>query len=298
MVNSMNKTMQSQGRLQKLLHRAQRRLRQAKQIKALHAAIDETRQGQVLPGLIATLTSFPARIDKAWISIESIIRQTAQPELIYLVLSEEEFPNKNIPPELESQKKNGLEIIWTKENMRSHNKLTPIYLAHPEATIITFDDDIIYDKETITDLTCSINPTGRRIIGSRGWEMLKQGPLDYAPYQTWHPAEPETPSNSCFLTGVGGILYTPGSLPIDLLKNYELAMELCPYADDIWYWALSVISNSRRTCLGKHALNEVKRLIPTPRLSKGNVKRGGNDTQLQKTMDYFGLAKILNNGHD
>ena len=45
-------------------------------------------------------------------------------------------------------------------------------------------------------------------------------------------------------TGVGGVLYPPNSLN-DNVTNYDLANELCPNADDIWFWAMAVLNKTK-----------------------------------------------------
>jgi hypothetical protein len=49
---------------------------------------------------IVSLTTFPARIDKIWIVIDSILRQTLRPKKIILTLSELQFEGKKIPSRL------------------------------------------------------------------------------------------------------------------------------------------------------------------------------------------------------
>lgn len=249
--------------------------------------------GEVASGLVVSLTSFPARIKTTWIAIESIIRQSTRPETIALVLNKSEFgSSRDLPRELEQQKKHGLEIIWTDNNLRSYGKLIPVRTKYPEAHIVTVDDDIIYPEHMVANLMNGQQANSRQIVGCRGYEMQKDISGNPLPYTTWIPAGVTTPSSTCFLTGVGGVLYPPDSLPWDVACNIELFESLCPTADDIWFWAMSLIHGSQRQCLGEHSVQEIKRYIKTPRLSRNNVSRGGNDRQLQLVINHFNLDSL------
>ena len=72
--------------------------------------------------IIASLTSYPARINSCWITITSLFNQNCSGYKIILVLSLEEFPSKKIPWTLKLLRLKGLEILWCKENYKSYNK--------------------------------------------------------------------------------------------------------------------------------------------------------------------------------
>jgi hypothetical protein len=269
------------------------RLSQARLIHHWKKHQDSSPAGEMTPGLIVSLTSFPARIKTTWIAVESVIRQRIRPERITLVLNDSEFGiNSDLPRELEKQKKHGLEIIWTDKNLRSYGKLIPVKARYPEAPIVTIDDDIIYQEHMLANLLESHQANPYQIAGCRGYEIQKNIDGTPLPYTTWAPASIATPSSTCFLTGVGGVLYPPDSLPWEVACNSELFESLCPTADDIWFWAMSQIQGCQRHCLGEHSIQEIKRLIKTPRLSRNNVSRGGNDRQLQLVTNHFNLDSL------
>ncbi|MCP9943159.1 hypothetical protein KBY70_12245 [Cyanobium sp. ATX 6E8] len=269
------------------------RLSQAKLIHHWKRNQESSPAGEVASGLIVSLTSFPARIKTAWIAVESVIRQRIRPERITLVLDSSEFGiNSDLPRELEKQKKHGLEIIWTNKDLRSYGKLIPVKARYPEAPIVTIDDDIIYQEHMLANLLESHQADPYQIAGCRGYEIQKDIDGTPLPYTTWTPASIATASSTCFLTGVGGVLYPPDSLPWDVACNSELFGSLCPTADDIWFWAMSLIHGSQRQCLGEHSVKEIKRFIKTSRLSRNNVSRGGNDRQLQLVINHFSLDSL------
>ena len=73
--------------------------------------------------LIVSLTTFPARIDKMWIIIECMLRQSYKPDKIILWLSKEQFNNLGIlPKSLLKLRNRGLEIELCDGDLRSHKK--------------------------------------------------------------------------------------------------------------------------------------------------------------------------------
>ena len=238
--------------------------------------------------VIVSLTSFPARIKHAWIPIETMFQQDCPPCKVVLVLSEEEFPTKAIPSRILQQKKRGLEIIWTKHNIRSYKKLLPTRMRYPDANIVTIDDDIFYEPWRLSQLIKAASDHPGTIIGHRGWEIkICHGNL--APYIQWPFADKTTHSQKIFLTGSGGIYYPPHFLTLDLLADIELALRLCPTGDDIWFWAVARKAGIPLHCLGNNGLRDIRRLRGSPSLTKSNRFQGKNDEQLDAVISYFGL---------
>jgi hypothetical protein len=60
--------------------------------------------------IIVSLTSFPPRIAKIHITINSLLAQTVKADKIVLYLNKDEFKNWKIPEELQKCIDNGLEI--------------------------------------------------------------------------------------------------------------------------------------------------------------------------------------------
>lgn len=239
------------------------------------------------PGIVVSLTSFPARISYAWIAIESIFQQDLKPSKVVLVLSEEEFPTKELPRIIREQEARGLEILWTPRNTRSFKKLLPTREKYPDATIVTVDDDIIYEPWRLRKLVEAAKTRPGTIIGHRGWVVTKTH-NGLAPYITWPKAGPDTPTELVFLTSGGGVLYPPNVLPLDDLFNIDLALQLCPLADDVWFWAIARKAGVPSFCLGNHGIVPIMALTSSPKLETKNRLNGGNDVQLAAVIEYFG----------
>jgi hypothetical protein len=67
--------------------------------------------------LIISLTSFPARIDHAWITIESLFQQNFRPWKVVLVLSDEEFPTRELPKSILRQQAGGRKISFSTHSL-------------------------------------------------------------------------------------------------------------------------------------------------------------------------------------
>lgn len=258
----------------------------------LRAATRRPFQSDPSSNVIVSLTSFPARIDKAWIAIETIFQQTMPPAKVVLVLAEQEFPNRHLPRMIRQQQQRGLEILWVKRNSRSYIKLLPTRAAYPDARIVTVDDDLFYRPCTLEQLVSVADENPGAIIGQRGWVIAGER-ARLEPYINWVQADRSTPSGWVFLTGVGGVLYPPGTLDEGHLFDIDLAEELCPTADDIWFWAMAKLSGTPLICLGNNGTRSVRRLQASPRLETINREGGENDVQLQNVIDHFDLSSCI-----
>ena len=108
---------------------------------------------QASPKVIVSLTTFPKRINRIWIVIESILNQTIGPDKIILWLSEEQFKDINdLPSNLLKLTGRGLDIRFVKEDLKSYKKYYYSFKEYPNDIIITVDDDIIYPNNMIANL--------------------------------------------------------------------------------------------------------------------------------------------------
>lgn len=249
-------------------------------------------EGNDQSNLIASLTSFPARIEHVWITIESLFQQSYKPWKVVLVLAEEEFPGKKLPKTLEDQVDRGLEIIWVSRNTRSFKKLLPVKEKYPSSYIVTFDDDIIYETKRTERLVRFYKSNPGCIVACRGKEVLlaKQG---FMPYMEWPMANRKSPDGKVLATGVGGILYPPGLLNEQMLLDIDNAQRLTPTADDIWFWATAVYSNVPVRCLAYNRTLSIKFRDSENGLTRINCIEGRNDIQLRAIDEEYKIsAKI------
>jgi hypothetical protein len=183
--------------------------------------------------------------------------------------------------------------MWVNEDTRSYKKLVPVRLAYPDATVVTIDDDVIYRRHFLSQLIAASVDCPASIIGNRGWELaVSDGMLE--PYSAAVPAGPNSLQERVLLTGVGGILYPPKSLPIELLADPS-AQRVCPTADDVWFWALARVAGTHTACLGSGS--SVYRPITSLKfgasLQAVNNGLGSNDQQISAAIRHFDLEPII-----
>lgn len=242
--------------------------------------------------VIVSLTTYPDRINIVWKTLETLFRQSVRPAKIVLVLSSDEFPDQVLPRVLEKYAAEGLQIVFVNGNTRSYKKLLPALDLYPDRSIVTADDDILYPHRWLEQLVEAHRQRPTHIIGHRGTAILEQG-KGVAPYLEWPQADLRTPANRVFLTGSGGILYPPKSLP-DMVSDTETALRLCPTADDIWFKAMSLLVGTPLSKVSDWQGDFVTvREAQRSSLRELNVAQGRNDKQFENVMNHFSLWKYL-----
>lgn len=98
--------------------------------------------------IIASMTSYPARIDKTCPSaIWHILQQTMLPDKILLILSIDEFPNKekNLPKSILALTEicEKIKVVWSNGNLKAYKKSIEAIKLYPYSIIIQVDDNMI-----------------------------------------------------------------------------------------------------------------------------------------------------------
>lgn len=240
--------------------------------------------------LVVSMTSYPARISKAWIAIETILQQSVRPEVFVLVLAEQEFPGRKLPGILRRQEKRGVQILWTKENGKSYDKLVPVLGYFPDFPIVTVDDDKHFPPNLLRRLWQNHLSFPSSIIGARGWKIRKNrnGLVRFG--EGWERVETLTIGGPLHLPGGNGTLYPPGSLE-EGVTLLDKALEICPTTDDIWFWAHSVNQGTSLICLGLSPYRPVRALRKSPALS--DVNKEQEQSQFARVISYLNLARWI-----
>lgn len=247
------------------------------------------------PKLIVSLTTFPARVQRVWIVIESLLRQSHKPDRMILWLSQEQFFSiDNVPQKLVKLQERGLEIRFCEGDIKSHKKYYYTLQEFPDDIMITFDDDIFYPTTTIEEIIESHRIFPEAIIARYGLK-IKVLENEIAPYKSWSEYyQQKSPDFKILFGSGGGTLFPPHSLPSETL-NKDIFMELCFYADDIWLNTMCRLNNK------KIFRTKTKLCSILPIINKNNISLSSknyhecfNDKQLRNVRDYF----ILNRGVD
>jgi len=248
--------------------------------------------------LIVSLTSFPERIPDIFFNLYSLLNQTIQPDMLVLWLAEEQFPNKekDLPKRLLDLQKYGLTIKWCKD-IKSYKKLIFSLKEFPNDIIVTADDDIYYPENWLELLYNSYLNEPKYIHCHRAHKVTFNKNKELASYNEWQKCiTTDNVSYLNFFTGAGGILYPPNSLYKDTL-NEELFMALCPTADDIWFWAMAVLNNTKIRVVQENInnfifINPELEFRMTDAISLYKINLIENDRQLKKVFDHY-EAKLL-----
>lgn len=239
------------------------------------------------PNIIVSLTTFPARIDRVWIIIECMLRQTHLPDKIVLWLSADQFNGlSSLPSSILNLMDRGLQIEFCEGDLRSHKKYYYTIKNYPDDILITIDDDLLYRSTLIADLLKLHRKYPDAICCDRALRITTEAD-EILPYLKWTDIdECEQPSFCFFQTSGGGTLYPPGAFSGEVL-NKDVFMNYCKYADDVW---LNCMSQLNHTKIIK--TNTIVQWIPV--FNKGNrsltsinVDEGQNDKQLQEVRVYY-----------
>lgn len=211
--------------------------------------------------VIASLTSWTKRIATVHLAIQTILAQTRQPDLTVLYLADSEFPNreKDLPRELTALVSDRFEIRWTKD-IKSYKKLIPALKDFPDDVIITFDDDVLYDRRAVEILMNEYAKNPQYIHCHRS-SRISLNEKNEISSETFSNVPLDKPSYLNRFTGVGGVLYPPHSLHEEVMRE-EKFMTLAPTNDDIWFLLMGVM-NGFKVNVVKHNLDRLNKIPGT-----------------------------------
>lgn len=206
-----------------------------------------------------------------------------------MYLGDSEFPNRedDLPKELTALLSDRFEIRWTKD-IRSFTKLIPALKDFPDDVIVTFDDDIFYDKRLLEILLDEYVKNPQYIHCHRstsiGFNNAGEIELSRIPY--------DNPTYLHKFTSVGSVLY-PVHCFSDEVFNEKNFTTLSPFQDDVWFWLMGALNG--------HKVNVVKNNLPTLNYIEGTQEVGLyriNDygeklffVQLQNVLDAYPILK-------
>jgi hypothetical protein len=252
----------------------------------------EKKQGELKPShpipgqLIVNLTSFPARFDQLHLTLKSLLLQQTQPDKFVLWIYEKDLPN--LPNSVLNLKKYGLVIESCSEDTRSYKKLIPALQKWPNAFHVTADDDIYYRENWLTELTDGYHGNNREVLCLRAHLISRHQDGSAKPYKEWLKKTFETESNSnLFPTTGAGTLFPPNVMHQDVL-NQALFLSLAPYADDIWFYWMTIANNNKIRRVGSN-----QKIITWPSSKKSSLwsvnktEEGGNDAQFEAVFRWL-----------
>lgn len=201
------------------------------------------------PQLIVSLTTFPARIDTVYLTINTLLRQNTKPDRVVLWLAEEQFPDKNLPESLTRLIALGLEIKYC-EDIRSYKKLVPSLREFPEDIIVTADDDMYYKEDWLEGLYKAYLENPKNIYTRRGCRaVIKDNKINILKPRSYNFKYDFPTDFNNLLMGGSGTLYPPHSLHKDIF-DVEQIKTLIPTHDDIYFWIMGILNGTKIGVVG------------------------------------------------
>lgn len=240
--------------------------------------------------VIISLTTIPERIDKVWLTIESLLRQTYKADEIILWLADEEFDGHYLTDRLLAQKKRGLTIRYC-DNLKSYKKFYYTMKENRNSFVVTVDDDVIYAETMLGTMLRTYQQNPGCVICNRSHQIRNKG-NELLPYNRWKAYEKRNmdfgePSFRNFFTGCGGTLFPVYLLDKRIIQK-EVFLEKAPEADDVWLnlmcWVSGLKIKNTDGILGNIISIEENALKG---LSRINVNRQKNDLQLKQVLEYL-----------
>jgi hypothetical protein len=220
------------------------------------------------------------------LTLQSLLDQTVRPDAVVLWIAENEVAQ--LPARVRALEAHGL-LIRECADLRSYKKLIFALAEFPEAYIATADDDVFYEPQWLETMVKAAETNERVVICHRANRVV-EGTDGLAPYRDW-PLDVQDdaarkPSIDLLPTGIGGILYPPDCFSGEVTKR-ELFEELCPTADDLWFYWMARKAGTRHMKIG----GKFEQIL-WPTALHGSLAQenwaGGNDRQVRNLQDRFG----------
>jgi hypothetical protein len=248
--------------------------------------------------VIVSLTSFPAAIPFAIKAIQSILRGSVMPDKLVLYLTFSQFPDEKIPHELQELMDIYplFEVRCYDDDIRSYRKLIPALIDFPDDIIVTIDDDVSYHKGMLNSLLHWHKLYPDMIIAHRTKRLKLNAPYKkWCKYRWyWFLIRKMYITFRTVQTGVGGVLYPPNVLKVEML-NPELFKKLAPTTDDIWFWAAAVANDTKIVPVPFGIYNKPRGLGKPKSLSLKtvNFKTGTdlNRTAIERIFENYPIIK-------
>lgn len=185
--------------------------------------------------LIVSLTSYPPRFNKLFLTLKCLVCQTVKPDEVVLWVTKDDL--SKLPKNVLQLHKKQLIRIKTTLDLGPGKKLIPALSEYKDSFIVTADDDIYYHKDWLIDLIKDFS--NQKTIIAHRVHKIKYDSGVIQPYKSWD-FDVTTPlaQKNHFLTGGAGALFPPNCFYQEVI-NIERYLKCTAKQDDIWiYWML------------------------------------------------------------
>ena len=243
---------------------------------------------------IISLTTIPSRFCQIDIVIGSLLLQSVRPSKI-IVWVGFDIQEKKYKREVRKIKKAGV-IIRQVKDVGPHTKLIYAFKEFGNVPLVTADDDVIYPYYWLQELITTHKKFPDCIVCHRAHFITYNNEDEIENYVNWdfHSQGISGPSFGLFATGVGGVLYPPGSLD-QRVTDVSQFMKLAPYADDVWFKAMSLLKGTKvvKTKPYLSRIDYIHYKSDKQALYDFNVLNNENDLQIKQVFEQYRLVSML-----
>lgn len=239
------------------------------------------------PQIIVSLTSFPKRIEKVDKVIKTLLIQSKKPDRIILWLSKKEFPklDNDLPVQLTTLKRYGLQIRWVEEDLKPHKKYYYAMQEFPNDIVITVDDDMYYHSELVEALYNSYISHPNAISCARVNLICcnEQNVIAYREWKKNFSFFVDMEAMDLLPVGCGGVLYPPSCFDVKRLCDIDNIQHNCLFQDDLWLKVNELIEGIPTVLVTEHKI-----LKPMP-------VKGSQETALCESINVTGNDITIEN---
>ncbi len=198
----------------------------------------------ITPGLVASFSTTPLRINRIWPTLNSLLQQTMLPEKILLWLPKyyQRFKTSihNLPPFLVNHPL--IEVNWIEKDYGPATKLLPALqaLKGTNSSIIVFDDDRLYHPKVFEQLLTYARRFPEDAVTYIGSDVVDGKRIKYTRSKTLKQVD--------VLHGYGSYLVKPHFFNDDIFRHPN-ALDCAFFQDDVWISGCLKQSNTTITML-------------------------------------------------
>jgi hypothetical protein len=191
--------------------------------------------------IVVTLTSWSKRISSVGKMIYSFFsKQTVKPDVFYLWLSKEEFPNKesDLPKDLLLVCKNfDVKICWTETNEYNFKRWN-VYPKHYDDLVISIDDDIVFPNTLVAEAL------KHKYESNRIYNIFKN--LTYFYFKDGKLQSIRNSTTTILNNWISCSVVCPRSFPLQMFdsKYKDLHFKICKRCDETWNKPFSLLNNT------------------------------------------------------
>jgi hypothetical protein len=209
-----------------------------------------------------------------------MLKQTVKPDRVLLWLSDEQFPNRNLPAWADIYNRAGVEFRFVPEDLKPHKKYFYTLQEYPGAIVILVDDDLFYENDMVEKLYNAYlrfpyaisTLTANKITFDRHGHISR-----FYKWALWDcDKHINKPSMLLYPISGHGTLLPPNALNPEVF-NKEAIKRLCLYDDELWLKIMSVLQGTPVVLADYNAFRPI---IAGSQVEGSLIKRGGFEGQL------------------